>query len=32
VTAGLDPGDRLDASIISTCRATFPWHGLTPPV
>ena len=32
VTAGLDPGDRLDASIISTCRATFPWHGLQPPM
>jgi acetoin utilization protein AcuC len=32
VAAGLDPGDRLDASIISTCRAAFPWHGLQPPM
>ena len=32
VAAGLDPGDQLDASIINTCRAAFPWHGLHPPM
>jgi acetoin utilization protein AcuC len=32
VAEGLDPGDRLDAAIISTCRAAFPWHGLPPPM
>jgi len=30
--SGIDPGDRVDASIISTCRATFAWHGLQPPM
>jgi acetoin utilization protein AcuC len=32
VAAGLDPGDPVDSSIVSTCRATFPWHGLQPPM
>ncbi len=32
VTAGLDPADAVDASIAATCRATFPWHGLEPPM
>ena len=30
--SGIDPGDRIDASIINTCRATFAWHGLQPPM
>jgi acetoin utilization protein AcuC len=30
--AGIDPGDPIDASIINTCRATFAWHGLLPPM
>ena len=32
VAAGLDPGDPVDSSIVNTCRATFPWHGLQPPM
>jgi acetoin utilization protein AcuC len=32
VAAGLDPGDPVDALIATTCRATFPWHGLQPPM
>ncbi len=32
VSAGIDPGDRVDASIVNTCRAIFPWHGLHPPM
>jgi acetoin utilization protein AcuC len=32
VASGLDPGDPVDASIINTCRATFAWHGLYPPM
>jgi acetoin utilization protein AcuC len=32
VASGLDPGDPIDASIMNTCRATFAWHGLLPPV
>jgi acetoin utilization protein AcuC len=32
VTAGLDPGDPVDSSIVNTARATFPWHGLAPPM
>jgi acetoin utilization protein AcuC len=32
VTAGIDPADPVDASIVNTCRATFPWHGLQPPM
>ena len=32
VAAGLDPADPVDASIVNTCRATFPWHGLQPPM
>jgi acetoin utilization protein AcuC len=31
VASGIDPGDRLDAAIMNTCRAAFPWHGLNPP-
>jgi acetoin utilization protein AcuC len=30
--SGIDPGDRIDASIINTWRATFAWHGLQPPM
>jgi acetoin utilization protein AcuC len=30
--SGIDPGDRIDASIINTWRATFAWHGLQPPI
>jgi len=32
VEQGVDPGDRVDSSIINTCRATFAWHGLFPPM
>jgi len=32
VARGIDPGDPVDSSIVSTCRATFPWHGLLPPL
>ncbi len=32
VTAGLDQSDPVDASIVNTCRATFSWHGLQPPM
>jgi acetoin utilization protein AcuC len=32
VAAGLDPADPVDASIVNTCRAIFPWHGLQPPM
>jgi acetoin utilization protein AcuC len=32
VASGIDPGDRVDAAIMNTCRATFPWHGLNPPM
>jgi acetoin utilization protein AcuC len=32
VAAGLDPGDPVDSSIVNTCRATFSWHGLLPPM
>jgi acetoin utilization protein AcuC len=32
VAAGLDPADPVDASIVTTCRAVFPWHGLQPPM
>jgi acetoin utilization protein AcuC len=31
VSAGIDPGDRVDASIVNTCRAVFAWHGLAAP-
>jgi len=31
VSAGIDPGDRVDASIMNTCRAVFAWHGLSAP-
>ena len=32
VAAGLDPADPVDSSIVNTCRAVFPWHGLQPPI
>ena len=32
VTSGIDPGDRVDAAIMNTCRAVFAWHGLHPPM
>jgi acetoin utilization protein AcuC len=32
IASGIDPGDRVDASIVNTCRATFSWHGLQPPM
>ena len=32
VSAGIDPGDRVDAAIVSTCRAVFPRHGLPAPM
>jgi acetoin utilization protein AcuC len=32
VASGVDPGDPVDATIINTCRATFAWHGLYPPM
>jgi acetoin utilization protein AcuC len=32
ITAGIDPGDRVDAAIMSTCRAVFAHHGLHPPM
>jgi acetoin utilization protein AcuC len=31
LSAGIDPGDRVDASIVNTCRAVFAWHGLSAP-
>jgi acetoin utilization protein AcuC len=31
VSAGIDPADRVDASIVNTCRAVFAWHGLSAP-
>jgi acetoin utilization protein AcuC len=31
VSEGIDPGDRVDASIVNTCRAVFAWHGLSAP-
>ena len=30
VSAGIVPGDPVDAAIVNTCRAVFAWHGLTP--
>ena len=32
VTAGIDPGDRVDAAIVNTCRAVFARHGLHAPM
>ena len=32
ISSGIDPGDRVDASIMNTCRAIFSWHGLNPPM
>jgi acetoin utilization protein AcuC len=32
VSAGIDPGDRVDAAIVNTCRAIFPRHGLLAPM
>ena len=32
VTAGIDPGDRVDAAIVNTCRAVFARHGLSAPM
>ena len=32
VTAGMDPADRVDAAIMNTTRAVFPWHGLHAPM
>jgi acetoin utilization protein AcuC len=32
VTAGMDPADRVDAAIVNTTRAVFPWHGLHAPM
>jgi acetoin utilization protein AcuC len=32
VSAGIDPADRVDATIISTCRAVFARHGLPSPM
>src|SRR6516162_539126 len=32
VAAGVDPADPVDSSIVNTCRATFAWHGLQPPM
>jgi acetoin utilization protein AcuC len=32
VTAGIDPGDPVDAAIVNTWRAVFAWHGLTAPI
>jgi acetoin utilization protein AcuC len=32
IAAGLDPGDRVDAAIINTCRAVFAHHGLHAPM
>jgi acetoin utilization protein AcuC len=31
VSAGIDPADRVDATIMNTCRAVFAWHGLPAP-
>jgi acetoin utilization protein AcuC len=32
ITSGLDPADRVDASIMNTCRAVFARHGLAAPM
>jgi len=32
ISAGIDPGDRVDAAIVNTCRAVFPRHGLSAPM
>jgi len=32
ITGGLDPGDRVDAAIVNTCRAVFAHHGLHAPI
>jgi acetoin utilization protein AcuC len=32
IAAGIDPGDRVDAAIINTCRAVFAHHGLHAPM
>jgi acetoin utilization protein AcuC len=32
IAAGIDPGDPVDSAIVNTCRATFSWHGLHPPM
>ena len=32
ITAGVDPADRVDASIMNTCRAVFARHGLVAPM
>ena len=32
VATGVDPADPVDSSIVNTCRATFAWHGLKPPM
>ena len=32
VAAGMDPGDRVDAAIMNTCRAVFARHGLISPM
>jgi acetoin utilization protein AcuC len=32
VTAGIDPGDPVDAAIVNTCRAVFARHGLSAPI
>ena len=32
LSAGIDPGDRVDAAIVNTCRAVFPRHGLSAPM
>ena len=32
VSAGIDPGDRVDAAIVTTCRAVFARHGLPSPM
>jgi acetoin utilization protein AcuC len=32
VTAGIDPGDRVDAAIVNTWRAVFAHHGLQAPM
>jgi acetoin utilization protein AcuC len=32
VSAGIDPADRVDAAIVSTCRAVFARHGLPAPM
>ena len=32
VSVGIDPADRVDAAIVSTCRAVFARHGLSAPM